>query len=192
MAKPQAPTDPSPFAARSEIAPKDYLLPDEDPDAYLQLVAETLDELVPRSPYERRLAVNLAQIEWELARHRRLLAAAVRTGFREQAIATGKHRTPGHDPANFLSHDDTTGLSYNLLSDDPVKRQKGDDRLKDLQVTRSEITAAAYHFACEQISWHESRISDLERRRRILRSDFMALRGHKVLPPSIIEAEVLK
>ena len=136
----------------------------------------------------------MAQIEWELIRHRRLLAATVRTGFREQALATGAHKAPGYDPTllRIQTTHDATGLSRDLLSENPEDRRKGEERLAKLQVTRSEITAAAYRFASDQVSWHENRISDLERRRRTLLNDLKALLDSKEPPPPIIDAEIPK
>jgi hypothetical protein len=194
MAKSQRPaaTSTGKMTAAEEVVLQGYLLPDESNEDYQQLVAQTLNEFAPRTPYQRRLVINLAQIEWELIRHRRLLAATVRTGFREQAFATGKHKAPGHEPAFLETTYDASGLSQDLLSDSPEDRHRGEERLAKLQVTRSEITAAAYRFASDQVSWHENRISDLERRRRTLLNDLKALLDSKEPPPPIIDAEILK
>jgi hypothetical protein len=134
-----------------DIASKNYLLPGEDPEIYQRFAAETLEEVTPRTPYQIRLAVSLAQIEWKLSRHRRLLTAAIWTGFREQAHATGKYKAPGHNSEHFRQCHDDLGLGRDLLSDDHEVRQEAEKRLASMNVTRSEITAAAYRFASDQV-----------------------------------------
>ena len=62
-----------------------YLLPDEDPDAYRDLREEIFVELSPKTTRRRLVADNLVDVEWDIARHRRMLAAVTRSGFRRQA-----------------------------------------------------------------------------------------------------------
>jgi hypothetical protein len=54
------------------LIPRPVFLPDEDPLAYEALHGALMGELAPGTPYERVLAANLALLEWDAIRHRRL------------------------------------------------------------------------------------------------------------------------
>lgn len=161
----------------------DCLLPDEDPDAFIALRDSLIAELAPVTDYQRLLAMNLVMVEWEIQRHRRLMAAAIRDEFRKGAGALPK---PG-------------GLPFGFTLDDWADTQRGRDllagdkqalaELKKQGVTLPELSAAAFAKRFTTMAYQEGRIADLEKRRRSLRQDYEALRA-KRLPTDDIEDAV--
>ena len=62
-----------------------YLLPDEDAEEFARFFDAILQELSPAGSHQRHMAVNLVHVEWDILRHRRLLAAVLRTEFRRMS-----------------------------------------------------------------------------------------------------------
>ena len=79
----------------TETASSRYLLPDEDLDEFTRFSDAILKELTPVGVYQLHLATNLVQIEWDILRHRRLVAAVLRTEFRRQAGGVAEKGDPG-------------------------------------------------------------------------------------------------
>lgn len=155
----------------------DALLPDEDPKEFKAFRDELLEELKPQTAYQSHLAINLILIEWEITRHRRMVASVVRDEFRRQTFGVRKYGAPGKTKTYTAAADDVDDGSALLAGDKAISgllSQKG--------VTKSEITAAAMSARLDNIGYHEGRISDLERRRRYLKDDYEKLKAKK--PPA--------
>lgn len=160
-----------------------YLLPDEDPHDYSQFLDEILGELSPLGIYQHHIATNLANVEWDILRHRRLLAAVVRIEFRRQAAAVTESGEPGRVTALFDAMSDTS-LGRSLLAGDPTSLST----LDEFGVSMSEVTAASLVARRDTVAYHEMRIADLERRRRLLLADYDRLRARKSLADDLDEA----
>lgn len=147
-----------------------HLLPDEDQAEYRQFRDALIGELAPRGVYQRHLAANLVDIEWDIQRHRRLLAATLRSEFARQAGGIAESGRPGL-PMLIPGLGDDVSFGKRLLSNEPEAQAE----LRALQVSMSEITAAAANAVSEIIGYHETRIADLEHRRRRLLADYERL-----------------
>lgn len=158
----------------TETASSRYLLPDEDLDEFTRLTDAFLQELAPVGVYQLHLATNLVQIEWDILRHRRLVAAVLRTAFRELAAGVAEKGRPGSTSTSFAVHSELH-LGQLLLANDA----EGEEILSQTGVLRSEITALAFAERSETVAYHEGRIADLERRRRHLLADYDRLRARK-------------
>ena len=157
-------------------ASSQYLLPDEDLEEFSRFSDAILKELAPQGTYQRYLATNLVHIEWDVLRHRRLLAAVLRTEFRELAEGVAESGVPGRAAISFALHSEFK-LGRSLLAHEAA----GEETLRQTGVTRSEITAAALLARRETVAYHEARIGDLERRRRQLLADYDRYKARKPL-----------
>ena len=150
----------------------DALLPDEDPAAFKVFRDSLLEEFAPQTAYQHSLAMNLVSIEWDIARHRRLMAAILREEFRRQTSAIGSTGAPGKI-GSFTSNGYDLSAGRSFLAKTP----KALEILREAGVTLSEITAAALGARLDTVGYHEGRISDLEKRRRLLKADFDKLQA---------------
>jgi len=176
-----------PMRAELDNAGVDTLLPDEDVAAFKALRDSLLEEFAPRSTYQFCLAMNLVSIEWEMARHRRLMAATLRQEFRHQAHGVITRGAPGKSFHN-VGHVDAVDFGRGVLAGSPETIPV----LAKAGVTVSEITAAALSSRLDAVCYHDGRISDLERRRRNLREDYERLQAKRSPPDTIEDAmEVL-
>ena len=154
-----------------------YLLPDEDAEEFARFSDSILQELAPTGSLQRHMAVNLVHVEWDILRHRRLLAAVLRTEFRRMSEGVEERGVPGHASMSFRRQADFK-LGKSLLMHDA----KAEEVLNKMGVLRSEITAAAMAGRSETVAYHEARIADLERRRRQLLADLDRIKARKSLP----------
>jgi hypothetical protein len=165
----------------------DTLLPDEDVAAYKALRNSLLEEFGPMGAYQLSLAMNLVAIEWDIARHRRLMAATLRAEFRRQSLGVKDYGAPGKSESYVTTSDDFSfgrGILAGSRDTIPVLAKSG--------VTLSEITAAAMSSRLDAVGYHEARIADLERRRRSLKDDYERLKAKRKPPEDIEDAvEVL-
>lgn len=67
-----------------ENAGNEDLLPDEDKAAFARFEESLLLELSPSTTYETVLAQNIVRFEYDIVRHRRILAATIQSAFDEQ------------------------------------------------------------------------------------------------------------
>lgn len=165
----------------------DTLLPDEDVADYKAFRDSLLEEFAPEGAYQSILAMNLVAIEWDIARHRRLMAATLREEFRRQSLGVRDYGAPGKAMSHITRPDDLSfgrGILAGSRDTIPFLAKSG--------VTLSEITAAAMSSRLDNVGYHEGRIADLERRRRSLREDYERLRARRKPPEDIEDAiEVL-
>lgn len=160
-----------------------HLLPDESAEAYRSLREEILAELKPKTARQRLVADNLVNLEWDIARHRRMLAAVTRSEFRRQAESAMGEQTRFSNTLPIAE----SQFGSKLLSGDASAEKK----LAQKGVTISELTAAAMLARGETIAYHEGRIADLERRRRFLQADYNQLTALRAKDADIGDAEVI-
>ena len=165
----------------------DTLLPDEDVAAYKSLRDSLLAEFAPQGAYQLSLAMNLVSIEWDIARHRRLMAATLREEFRRKSLGVRDYGAPGKSQSYATTSDDFSfgrGILAGSRDTIPVLAKSG--------ITLSEITAAAMSSRLDAVGYHEGRIADLERRRRSLSDDYERLKAKRKPSEDIEDAvEVL-
>jgi hypothetical protein len=167
-----------------EAIPLSNLLPDEDADEYRALQRELLAELVPRGAFQQRIAQNLVDVEWDVLRHRRLMAALLRSEFRTQAAGVEEYGAPGR---RSIALNERREFEHGrlLLAGNATAVAK----MVHEGVTRSEIAAAAMLKRADAVAYHETRIADLERRRRLLLADLERLQTRPVRALTIDDAE---
>ncbi len=184
-----------------DLSGLDYLLPDEDPANFTEFRDALLEELAPRSAYQKCLAMNLVGIEWDIGRNRRLLAAAIRDAFRRQAVSLAVREIDGSaylssDAAGAAlegEYDEAYAVYYaeTFARDLLDRKDKAAAALAELGVTPSEIVAAAQRYRATAVIYHEDRIAELERRRRALQSDYAALQARRPATEAIEDAVVV-
>ena len=162
----------------SDIGANPHVLPDEDPQAFIEMRDSLLEELNPETPFELRLALDLFHVQWEAARHRRLMSATVRTAFFEQAEGAYENGKIGRR-LTFGINPDQTKFMQQLKSNDINERREAEKILSDRGVTTAEITAAAVAARESPVNYHETRVAQLEHRRRALIRDYNLLKNAK-------------
>lgn len=160
-----------------EKAGLDALLPDEDPQEFKDFRDDLLAELKPQTRYQHSLALNLVLIEWEISRHRRMVASFVRDQFRRHAAGVRGNGAPGKSRPGLSYTDDVKDGTALLAGDASAIKM-----IATKGVTKSEITAVAMSDKLDHVVYHEGRVSDLERRRRSLRDDYDRLQSKR--PPN--------
>lgn len=169
------------------LLPRVLLLPGEDPTLLESLRAALLLELAPRSPYERLLAEDLATLEWEIYRQRRLRDELIRAQVRDltKVVLSANETKDGR-----LSVEEAAELASDLLRPDAKSAGVACQALERCGVTLGEIVARAHSRVSETVELHEKQISSLETRRRRMREDYDRLRA--VLAHLVEDAEVLE
>ena len=178
-----------PFPSVDHLLPKPALLPDEDLAQYEGLRASLLADLAPRTAYERTLAENLVEIEWQQRRLIRLRDEFVRSEFRRRADSIiqdddlgdvlGLHTNPRRHP-----------LANALVAGEPAEDvAAAQAELARHSRSTGEITAAIYHEHAAYLSRLERQIAEMESRRRRLGDDYERLRRKRA--PAAEPAEVV-
>jgi hypothetical protein len=187
-----------------DLSGLDYLLPDEDPATFTEFRDALLEELVPRSAYQKCLAMNLVGIEWDIVRNRRLLAAAIRDAFRRQAtfiasremmgltdLSTGAAGDMEDAADNAYDEADAEYYAERFASELTDRKPKALAELAEAGVSPSEIVAAAQSHRATAVAYHEDRIAELERRRRALLADYETLKSRRLAAEAIEDAVVV-
>ncbi len=185
-----------------DLSGLDYLLPDEDPASFTEFRDVLLEELAPRSAYQKCLAMNLVGIEWDIGRHRRLLAATTRDAFRGKAYAVAANEIGKRaylallDDAGAAAegeYGDASSPNYAKTFARDLLNGKGRAAaaLAKVGVTPSEIVAAAQSQRATAVAYHEGRIAELERRRRALLADYETLKSRRLAAEAIEDAVIV-
>lgn len=155
----------------------DTLLPGERAVDKEQLRMQFLDELAPATAYERSLAEQLVDIEWEVLRHRRLREAAYLAAYRGRATSYLTKRNPERPLQKLPLTKDEIRLARDLVSADPkVRADAEEDFFAETECDPRHVLALAVGQATAAEK-HIERIADLERRRRALRKDYADLKA---------------
>jgi hypothetical protein len=172
---------------KPEFKGDQFLLPDESQEEYDALCKALMEVFSPETAYERLMAQNLVQIEWELKRHRRLIASHVAI---ESAAAVGTDKSGadrmlwkmrpeiyGEEDEGQEDGQDQKGVdpAEALMSFDPTRWMVVNTSLKREGGSLRAVVAEAYRARIADIQYHEFRIADLERRRRSLLQDYRRL-----------------
>ena len=152
------------------------LLPGERTADREQLRMAHLAELAPETAYERSLANQLVEYEWEIERHRRLRNASFLADYR--SLATNllvkkemQFRLRGED-----IDEQSLLLARDLVTSDPDVRGQAETDFLELTGWESSHALAVATGRARSAFAHEEKIADLERRRRTLRKDYADLK----------------
>lgn len=165
----------------------DHLLPDEDLRDYLTFRQELVDELEPKTSRQRLVAQNIVDIEWDIRRHRRFIAGVIKIEFCRQVDASTGGSVRDIEATPIVRSD----LGKLLLRGDAASHRT----IATYRVTTEELTAATIMVRGEMIAYHESRIADLERRRRSMMADYDLLTSRSTptkVTSSMEDAEVIE
>lgn len=149
------------------------ILPDETDEEFLIFREKFLAELAPNTEYARSIATDIVFAVWDIQRHRRLLAANIRSEYKRQAeriLAGG----PGYLQTGSAELIDN--LSY-FVSDLMAKQPDAIAELAKRGTTPSELTAVVFEGRAATVKYHETRIADLERRRSRLMAEYERLQA---------------
>ncbi|WPZ31682.1 hypothetical protein T8A63_19475 (plasmid) [Sulfitobacter sp. OXR-159] len=176
---------PAPLDAQQELLdqiPRLPILPGENAAAFEDLRQALLSELNPSSPYQMSLAENLIALEWEIHRHRSLSEGLLRKHFREAAQEVWEKDLLGAFSQFGEASSEAKDFAEGLL--DPLSEQSATSLawLEERNIGVSEIAAAAYENAGRALVPHETKLADLEIRRRRLREDYDRLKVANTRP----------
>ncbi|MCA1495204.1 MULTISPECIES: hypothetical protein [unclassified Bradyrhizobium] len=161
-----ATTLPAEFAA---LAPPPLLLPGEHLDHYLALRQAIFADLAPRSAIEWLLAIDVAELSWEIQRYRMLRHKLLETS-RQKAIAAALLRIDmtGIDPdfeEKAASYTQQNALSWRI---DPIAATEIDARLAAYGFDQDAITAEVYVQAREVLGLFEGLLNAAQTKRMLL------------------------
>ena len=149
----------------------------ESPQDYEALRAAYFAELKPATAYETSLAENLVRYEWEMTRLRRFRDTAVLAQFRDLALKTLVTGDPnGYLPSGTATEDDHLLVRDLVSLDHDERRMAEEDFRKRCTWEPADLFGLAYARATA-VTKLEERIADIERRRRLLRADYAALKA---------------
>ncbi len=161
-----------------DLIPRLQLTADEDPAEFESIRNALIADLDPGTPYETMLAENLVALEWESFRHRRLREGLLLSALRQEVV--GKLGQVGRNGISLPEQDrvsaEFTALLDAVSKDEGGRRSKFEKDLKSANTTLTELVALAYSRAGDALAAHETRLAQLELRRRRLLQDFKALK----------------
>ena len=112
------------LAAAELVAPtidfQAYLFPDETEAEYDEFTQPIIDELSPSSALQRRIAANIADLEWEAMRYRRLTSQTMGDGYSHSA----KTALSNLQRENTITGGDVGKIMKSLRSSDESARKK--------------------------------------------------------------------
>jgi hypothetical protein len=164
----------------------------ESAEEYAALRAMMFDELSPHTPYETALAENLVRYEWEIARAQRFRDAALLAKYRDYALNVLVYGSPERGMHKKEASADDKLLVRDLVSFDLQERLEAE---KDFRAKSewepADLLGMAYGTS-QSVRNLDERVSDIERRRRVLRDDYDRLGAHRsraLLPDAeVVEA----
>lgn len=165
-------------------------LPGEDSADKEQLRRELVAELAPKTAYQRRLAGQLADYEWEIDRHRRLRDQCILAQYQARARTLLERGRPIEPlTGSSLSLDDEL-LARDLVGSIATDRVKAETDFLNKTSWHPDHVLAMAAGNCPAANAHEARIRDLERRRALLRKEYEAMKT--VSQPVIEDAEIIE
>ena len=179
------------LAAAELIAPTidfhAYLFPDETEAEYVDFIRPIIDELAPSSALQRRIAANIADLEWEAMRYRRLTSQTMGDGYSHSA----KTALSNLQRENTITGGDVDKIMKSLRSSDESARANASNVIEKFGISKSELMARAYGRG-ELILRHlEGRIIETERRRKSLMKEYQDLCNIK-RAAAIPDAEIIE
>lgn len=151
------------------LAPPPLLLPGENLEHYQALRQAIFADLAPRSAIEWLLAIDVAELSWEIQRYR-VLRHKLLEASRQQAIEAALRRIDmvGIDPDfedRAAYYTQQNALSWRI---DPVATTEIDARLADCGFDQDAITAEVYVQAREVLVLFESLLNAAQTKRMLL------------------------
>ncbi|WP_298872724.1 hypothetical protein [uncultured Bradyrhizobium sp.] len=151
------------------LAPTPLLLPGEHLQDYQDLQRTILSDLTPSSPIGWLLALDVAELSWEIQRYR-LLRHKTLDLFRQQAIESALHTI---DVACLASEAQEKATAYTRRNAqrwrvDPVAAHEIETRLAAYGFDQHSISAAMYAQARELFTMFEGLISSAQQRRTLI------------------------
>ncbi len=209
------PPDPTRFNLTSfaELLPaRDHIL-GEDAGSFDGFHQAMMQSLAPGTPYECVIAENLVAIEWELIQHRRMRDAGLRKVMRnailnavlareEAAYEAAQDETwEAHERAGGTEEDWETSVSFDraaaeakgrdlsaqTISQGASERAAANAQIEAMGLNVIELMGEAYRTSGAQVRHHDTKGSELERRRREVRRDFDVLQKHRPIDAEVIE-----
>ncbi|MHC4050449.1 hypothetical protein [Bradyrhizobium sp. 25ACV] len=151
------------------LAPPPLLLPGENLEHYQALRQAIFADLAPRSAIEWLLAIDVAELSWEIQRYRMLRHKLLET-FRQRAIEAALRRIDmvGIDPdfedqAEYYTQ--RNALSWRI---DPIAMTEIDARLAAYGFDQDAITTEVYVQAREVLVLFESLLNAAQTKRMLL------------------------
>jgi len=166
------------------------LLPGENPADKEQLRIALMAEVAPTTAYQRRLAQQLVEYEWEIDRHRRLRDLSILGRYHERAKAVLTQRLPSTPFARKTLSEDDLMLARDLVGpfrEDRIRAER--DLMEETSWEPQHLMAMAAG-DCPAANAHEASIRDLERRRSVLRKELEELK--KVSKAPVEDAEIIE
>ena len=152
-----------------------------DPENVFEFLSEAVsDALMPATAYEAYLAGQIAELDIEIHRHRKMSNALIQNELgNEIIVALTGHRLSGSRTPDGLDlraiHDpnraEAKSIAADLNSGDPARVTHAKAQLTERGVDLALLTARAYQ-AATGIAAHNDAIERLEVRRRRLHQDF--------------------
>ncbi|MBR0713086.1 hypothetical protein [Bradyrhizobium liaoningense] len=161
------------------LAPPPLLLPGEHLEHYQALRQAIFADLAPRSAIEWLLAIDVAELSWEIQRYRVLRHRLLET-YRQKAIAAALRRidlvgiTPDfEDQAEYYTLQNA--LSWRI---DPLATSEIDARLAAYGFDQHAITTEVYVQAREVLVLFESLLNAAQTKRMLLLRE---IRNHRIM-----------
>ena len=167
--------------------PRRKLFPGEDEDAYRAFRLALLSELAPESYYERQLAENLVDLEWEAVRYRNLRADLVKSETRDQGAQAFENLVSAF---SWKPSEHSIAMANGLVVRDGPHSEAAMNALEDAGISFEEIVARAYAKQMPTLRHIEQYLGDIEPRRRRLLDDYNGLKSKRA--QNISDAEILE
>jgi hypothetical protein len=215
MSKDLALPNPERFGLGSfaELLPPREAIIGEAPGSFAGFRDAMMRALLPFTPYECVIAENLIAIEWELLQHRRMRLANLRKEIqavvcaavikREQErhedaidalwdkyIAAGGDKDKWKDPYPFdeaVARKLADDLAKRVTSPDPDVQTKAQDEMLALGLEPLQLMSDAYLNSKAPAVKHDSKVQQLEGRRRDVKRDYDALQKTRPVDGEIID-----
>jgi len=207
--------DPARFNLTSfaDLLPERAHIIGENPGSFDGFRDGMMQSLAPMTPYEGVIAENLIAIEWELLQHRRMrdtgLRAVIRGAICEAVAAREKAAHEVLLDESFDEHENAGGtqddweepfefdkdaaqaagqdLAARAMSRDPEDISEANVEIEAMGLNVVELMGEAYRSYGEGVRHHDSKIQELERRRREVKRDFDALQKTRPIEAEAIE-----
>jgi hypothetical protein len=151
------------------LAPPPLLLPGESLERYNSLRRAIFADLAPQSAIEWLLALDVAEISWEILRYR-LLRHKLLDGLRHKAIEAALRRVDLAGIAPGFQDEAEYYIAQNTLSwqADPIAAAEIDNRLADYGFDQHFISMEAYVQAREMFVLFEGLLNAAQLRRSVI------------------------
>lgn len=181
MALPLAKTENDGTPELVDLVTKRKPLPGEDALQLEHLRLSLMAQLAPSSPFEQVLADDIYNLICDALAHRSYRHALLRAGIRTFAQEILHKRMSGQiEPV--LPSKEAEALSYDLVSDDPLRQDKALAELSKLEISVEEVRARAFASNAQLVTTHDAQIASIELRRRKLLQDYADLKAQAAKP----------